>query len=300
MDSYVRVKWHNWFDHKVKQIASRSFIDDNYMKLKSSTEVVMFLCSEKYTWDYENLPNKFYSKIERSMNNFDTLTTILLLLNKDLYQKIEDLLLKKIAKHKDNKLNITKLFKKIYELSNKEEEEINKIIDSYCTIENITSNIKDKTSNLLESSNWEDPQVEIEYTPYQICCNESTLTSIEDLNLLVSLSDTFWILESKYLRIKDDFYLLMLENNKEFILNNIFIKKSKTYMSDELLEMFKSYVYLESKMLKWTKISWLVTWMEGNDINKENFIKEYVINPWKLSVLKSGLMWVTRYSLSLI
>jgi hypothetical protein len=42
----------------------------------------------------------------------------------------------------------------------------------------------------------------------------------------------------------------MLENNKEFILNNIFIKKSKTYMSDELLEMFKSYVYLESKMLK--------------------------------------------------
>jgi hypothetical protein len=71
-------------------------------------------------------------------------------------------------------------------------------------------------------------------------------------------------------------------------------------MSDELLEMFKSYVYLESKMLKWTKISWLVTWMEGNDINKENFIKEYVINPWKLSVLKSGLMWVTRYSLSLI
>jgi hypothetical protein len=87
------------------------------------------------------------------MNKIDNLATILLLLNADLYQKLEDIILKKIAKHKDNKLNITKLLKKIYELSNKEEEEINNIIDDYCTIEDLTSNIKGTTSDLLELSN---------------------------------------------------------------------------------------------------------------------------------------------------
>jgi hypothetical protein len=87
----------------------------------------------------------------------------------------------------------------------------------------------------------------ISHTPYQIYCNESRLESSTGLNLLGSLSNTFGIQESKYLNIKDNFYKLMLENNKDFMLNNIFIKTSRTYMSDELLEMFKSYVYIVSK-----------------------------------------------------
>lgn len=171
------------------------------------------------------------------------------------------------------------MLRKIYELSNETEDEVNNIIDSYSTIEKVKSDTIDKTSVLLESSNSDNIKEainETEYTPYQMFCNKSTLTWIENLNLLESLSNTFSIQESKYLKIKDNFYSLMLKYNKEFMLNNIFIKSWKTYMSDELLEMFKSFVYLESIIKESTSISWLVKWMEKNDISKEDFIKSYI------------------------
>ena len=46
-------------------------------------------------------------------------------------------------------IKFTKLLKKIYELSNKTEDELNNIIESYCSIEEVKSDIKDTTSNLL-------------------------------------------------------------------------------------------------------------------------------------------------------
>ena len=307
MDSYKRVKWHNWLDHSVKQIASRTFIDDKYVKNHTAAEVVIFLCSDKYTWDYENLPEKFYNKIERSMNFFDSLATILLWINSELYNKIEDKVLVKMAKHKENKLNITKLLAKIYQLSNKTEDVVNNIIDSYCSLEKVKSEIKEQTSDALDLSNEEDIKEDnnedeidnISYTPYQICRNESTLESTDGLNLLESLSNTFGILESKYLNIKDNFYKLMLENNKEFMLNNIFIHTSKTYMSDELLEMFKAYVYLVSKSKWWSLNKWIINWFDITDISDDEFIKSYIVQPWILSIKKSNMMWITRYSLSI-
>jgi hypothetical protein len=42
----------------------------------------------------------------------------------------------------------------------------------------------------------------------------------------------------------------MLEKNKEFMLNNLLIVTSKTYMSDELLKMFNAYVSIASKSTK--------------------------------------------------
>jgi hypothetical protein len=70
-------------------------------------------------------------------------------------------------------------------------------------------------------------------------------------------------------------------------------------MSDELLEMFKSYVYIVSKSKWWILNKWIINWLDVWDISDEEFIKSYIVQPWILSITKSNLMWITRYSLSL-